>query len=127
MHAHVHNVYGYTDGFTFPCPQWSSTHSTADCSSDKWPSLPALLRLKVPQKVATNYIKFGIILLNDKTGSLVLGLKQACPGNLEDVVLMILHEWMKGNGLPVTWESLVQALRETELSILANQIQPLNH
>ena len=57
----------------------------------------------------------------------MLGLKQSCLENLEDVVLMILHEWMKGKGLLVTWESLVQALRETELSILAEQIQALNH
>ena len=41
-------------------------------------SIPALHHLKFPQKVSSNYFKFGIILLNDhgQTGTLVLGLKQ---------------------------------------------------
>ena len=75
----------------------------------------------MPQEVGSNYFKLGIILLNDQTGSVVLGFKQTW---LEDVVLMILHEWMKGKGLPV---SLVQALGVTELSIVTEQIQALNH
>ena len=38
-------------------------------------------------------------------------------------MLRILQEWMEGKGLPVTWESLVRTLRDTNLSTLADEIQ----
>ena len=38
-------------------------------------------------------------------------------------MLRILQEWLEGKGLPVTWESLVQTLRNIDLSVLADQIQ----
>ena len=38
-------------------------------------------------------------------------------------MLRILQEWLQGKGLPVTWASLVQTLRDTGLSVLADQIQ----
>ena len=94
--------------------------------SGEQPSLPELLRLKVPQEVDANYSTFGIILLNDRTGSRIQSLKQACLGNPEDVMLRILQEWIEGQGLPVTWESLVQTLRYTGLSELADQIHHLH-
>ena len=49
--------------------------------------------------------------------------KKACQGNPEDVMLMILQEWFEGKGLPVTWPALIQTLRDTELSVLADQIE----
>ena len=91
-------------------------------SSVVHPTLPELLRLRVPQQVGANYSTFGILLLNDETGSRVRGLKHACLGDPEDVVLRILQEWMEGKGLPLTWESLVKTLRDTGLSTLADQI-----
>ena len=35
----------------------------------------------------------------------------------------ILQEWLRGNGLPVTWEALVKALRDTKLFALADKVQ----
>ena len=66
---------------------------------------------------------FGIILLNDETGNRIQRLKQACLGDPEDVMLRVLHEWIEGKGLPVTWESLFQTLRDADLSTLADKIQ----
>ena len=85
--------------------------------------MPELLRLRVPQQVGANYFAFGIFLLNDKTGSRIRAFKQACLANPEDVTLMVLQEWLEGKGLPATWESLIQTLRDTDLSILADQIE----
>ena len=85
--------------------------------------MPELLRLRVPQQVSANYFTFGVFLLKDKTGSRVRGFKQACLGEPEDVVLRILQEWLEGKGLPVTWESLIQTFRDTDLSVLADQTQ----
>jgi hypothetical protein len=87
------------------------------------PTLPELLRLEIPEKVGAKYYKFGVFLLNDKTGSRVGGLKQACMGDPEDVVQMVLQEWLEGKGLPVTWESLIQTLRDTKLMAHANEIE----
>ena len=87
------------------------------------PTLPELLCLKVPQQVGANYSTFGIILLNDETGSRVDSIEEYCRGNPEKITRKILQEWLEGKGLPVTWESLVQTLSVIDLSVLADQIQ----
>ena len=51
------------------------------------------------------------------------GFQQACLGNFEDVVLRILQEWLEGKGLPVTWETLLQTLRNAGLPALAERIE----
>ena len=86
------------------------------------PTLPELVQLKVHQQVGANYNAFGILLLNDKTGIRVRNFHQACLGNPEDVVLRILQEWLEGKGLPVTWETLLQTLRNGGLHALADHI-----
>ena len=91
--------------------------------SGERPSLPELLRLKVPQQVGANYSTFGIILLNDRTGSQVESIEEYCLRNPEKITRKILQEWLEGKGVPVTWESLVQTLRDTNLSTLADEIQ----
>ena len=91
--------------------------------SGERPSLPELIHLKVPQEVGANYSTFGIVLLNDEKGSRVDSIEDHCRGNPEKVIRKILQEWLKGKGLPVTWESLVQTLRDIDLSVLADQIQ----
>jgi hypothetical protein len=85
--------------------------------------MPELLRLRVPQQVGANYSTFGIFLLNDMTGSRVDIIDTECRERPERIVLRILQEWLEGKGLPVTWESLIQTLRDTDLSVLADQIQ----
>ena len=85
--------------------------------------MPELLRLRVPQQVGANFSTFGIFLLNDMTGSRVDIIDTECRGKPERIVLKILQEWLEGKGLPVTWESLIQTLRDTDLSVLADQIQ----
>ena len=46
-----------------------------------------------------------------------------CNGKAEKVTLRILQEWLERKGLPVTWPTLVQTLRDTELSTLAQTRQ----
>ena len=66
--------------------------------------------------VLTIYSTFDIFLLNDKTGSRVDAIEDAYSGKPEKITLKILQEWLEGKGLPLTWESLVQTLRDTGLS-----------
>ena len=49
-------------------------------------------------------------------------LREECLGSPEKVVMSILREWVQGKGLPVTWESLIQSLRDSGLSTLADEI-----
>ena len=42
------------------------------------------------------------------------------------IIRKILQEWLKGKGLPVTWETLVQTLRDIDLSVLADHIHHLH-
>ena len=39
------------------------------------------------------------------------------------ICLEILQEWLMGKGLPVTWETLVQTLRDSRLYALADKVQ----
>ena len=94
--------------------------------SGEQPSLPELLRLKVPREVGANYSMFGIFLLNDRTGSRVNAIDDECRGKSDRIILKILQEWLEGKGLPVTWQSLVQTLRDTGLLVLADQIHLLH-
>ena len=88
------------------------------------PTLPELLCLEILEGVGPNYITFGVLLLNDKTGSRVMALKKECQGVAHDVLLRILQEWLEGKGLgPVTWETLVQTLRNTKLFTLADSVK----
>lgn len=84
------------------------------------PSLPDLLRLKIPQEVGAHYKTFGIFLLNDETGSRVDAIKKA---SLNETVLNILQEWITGRGKPRTWQALIETLNDSELTDLADKIQ----
>ena len=92
-------------------------------SSGDPPSMPELLRLQVPEKVGAKYYKFGILLLNDESGSRLETIESDCRGDSERIVLRILRDWKAGQGLPVTWESLIQTLRDMKLFTLADQIE----
>ena len=43
-------------------------------------------------------------------------------GKAENITLQILRKWMEGDGMSVTWESLIIALRKCA-PLLANQIE----
>ena len=85
--------------------------------------MPELVHLRIHQQVGANYSTFGIFLLNDKTGSRVDIIEDECRGKPERIVRKILQEWLEEKGLPVTWESLIQTLRDADLSNLADQIE----
>ena len=86
------------------------------------PSLPKLLRFKVPQKVGAQYLDFGCFLLNDEDGSLIEAMEVEHQKKCETIVRKTLTEWLKGRGKPVTWNALVETLRECELNTFADHI-----
>ena len=86
------------------------------------PSLPKLLRLKLSQKVGVHYMQFGVLLLDDEDGSLVEAITHECLGRCDKIVHRILVEWVRGKGRAVTWKTLVDTLKDCDLTSLADHI-----
>ena len=84
------------------------------------PTLPQLMRLKIPEKVGRNYRKFGTLLLNDDIGSLVDIAEKSCHYQADDIVTSILRKWLQEGPTPVTWDNLTQVLRDCGLQTLAD-------
>ena len=121
MASHVTNAYNWifrSDLFSFLKP-------------DKRPSLPALLKfpvergvIKVPQQIGSYYSDFGVFLLNDENGAIVDGITKEHRGNPENINNEILKKWLQGQGRqPVTWKTLIEVLRDSQLTELADEIQ----
>ena len=90
--------------------------------SGEKPTLPKLLDLKVPANVSDKYEEFGIILLKDEDGKKMAVIENDFRGKAEKITLQILKKWMEGDGMSVTWESLIIALKKCNL-LLADQIE----
>ena len=71
------------------------------CSSGEQPSMPEILRFKVPKLVGDDFFKFGVLLLDDKMGQKMAVIKQDCGDDYSHVGRMTLKKWIKGEGLPV--------------------------
>ena len=96
------------------------------------PTLPELLRftctdgrvVSIPMEVATKYVRFGVFLLDDRTGSRVKIMAHMHHYDPERINTEILQEWLIGRGKqPVTWETLVEVLCDIELFTLAGDIR----
>ena len=81
-------------------------------------------RIQIPSEIGTRYTRFGILLLEDKTGSRVKTLIHKHQSDSEQISTEILQEWIAGNGRhPVTWKTLVDVLRDIDLNALAAEIR----
>ena len=110
MSLSVHNV-----SFNDYCPVL--------CYIGEFPSLPELLRFKIPQQVGPKYKIFGTFLLDDTMGNRVDSIELASLGKPEGIVTKILQEWVGGRGASLTWDPLVKTLRDCELNTLADHVQ----
>eukprot|EP00731_Ephydatia_muelleri_P005504 Em0002g1680a len=80
--------------------------------------------INVIQRIGVNYSTFGIFLLNDDNGTLVDALKSQHLLNAENITTAILQRWLEGKGkTPVSWATLIGALRQATLNTLADQIE----
>ena len=97
----------------------------SDKDTENRPTLPELLRFKIPQQVGADYTTFGIFLLDDATGSRVDGISTevGCQGRSDRITTRILQEWVGGSGAALTWDTLVKTLRDCELNTLADHVQ----
>ena len=58
------------------------------------PTLPQLMRLKIPEKVGGHYRAFGTLLLDDDTGNQVKIAEEYCHCQPDEIVTSILRMWM---------------------------------
>ena len=80
--------------------------------------------VSIPVKIGTKYVQFGTFLLVDSTGSRVEIMAHKHHYDAERINMEILKEWLTGRGKkPVTWATLIEVLRDIELSILADEIE----
>ena len=87
------------------------------------PTLPQLMRLKIPKEVGTKYRQFGTLLLKDDTGSQVDIAEKSCHYQPDDIVTSILCKWLQEGPTPVTWDNLTQLLRDCCLQGLAQYVE----
>ena len=83
-------------------------------------------RINIPQEVSIEYHFFGILLLDDCNGSRVRNMEYKYHGDVEQINMEILREWINGRGRqPVSWVTLTEVLRDMELSELASDIEAI--
>ena len=96
------------------------------------PTLPQLInfhnrtgeRINIMQRVGTQYTDLGLILLNDKDGSIVEQITSEYQLNAVNIMREILKRWIRGEGKqPVTWKTLTDTLTAIGLTELVKSIQ----
>ena len=78
--------------------------------------------INITQQIGSKECKcFGVHLLKDDTGALVDGIMAG--KTIQDANHEIIASWLQGSGMqPVTWSTLISAMRKSQLRQLANDI-----
>ena len=83
-------------------------------------------RINIPQEIGVKYHDFGLLLLEDDTGSRIHVLTHKHMNDEPEINLEIIQQWVTGRGKhPVTWKTLTEVLRDIELSTLAEEIEAI--
>eukprot|EP00731_Ephydatia_muelleri_P005503 Em0002g1679a len=79
--------------------------------------------INIIQRTGTSYEKLGMFLLEDDNGDIVDSLKEACHQDPIQITTAVYKKWISGTGRkPVTWQTLVDVLREIDLNRVADDI-----
>ena len=79
--------------------------------------------INITKQIGNEYECFGIFLLQDSNGQKIKGIKSKHQSDPSQINTEIFEEWLAGKGKqPVTWGTLVETLRDTELCTLADVI-----
>ena len=110
-------------------PQSAGSNSPRSLTST--PTMPDLLNfktqsdvIKILQEIGTHHTDLGTMLLNDNTGALTQGVVSQHQRNPVEINRAILTRWLQGQGKkPVQWSTLIEVLKDIELSELAQKIK----
>ena len=109
---------------TQPQPQPQSASSDSPRSLTSTPTMADLLNFKIVHEIGTDYIGLGTMLLNDYTGALTQSIASQHQRNPVKINQAILTRWLQGQGKkPVQWSTLIEVLKDIELSELAQKIK----
>ena len=109
--------------------QFSGICDTVPLTGDQ-PTLMELIRFRgrerrinIPQQIGTDFMKFGILLLEDENGARIQSIVHKFRDDPEQITMNVLQEWIAGRGkLPVSWDTLIEVLRDIDLGTLADDI-----
>jgi hypothetical protein len=82
-----------------------------------------IITANIPREVGIKYLEFGTHLLQDRTGAFIRSLEAEQNRNSELINQRILEQWLKGEGRPISWATLVEVLNIIKLGELAKQIE----
>ena len=99
--------------------------------ADEKPDLVKLLNfpgkggnnIDISEQIGTKYLKFGVLLLNDKTGAEVPAIVRKHHENAADINFEILRQWIEGKGKPLSWDTLINVLKDIGLHSLGRDIE----
>lgn len=120
----------YSNGYLCLWTATTALSSLCVAITDSCPTLPELLnfqgrkrKINTAWEIDTQFPTFGILLLEDQTGTMVTAIASKRRGNAEPIVTEIFQKWLTGNGKPVSWRTLIGVLRDTGLNVLAGDIE----
>lgn len=124
--------------FTLTGPQYSfdvcvDPDNYSSVSATERPTLVKLLKfpirdgeshINIIKKIGTDYITFGVLLLEDETGNKVKDLESHYREDPERINQEIFRRWLRGEGKqPVMWKTLIEVLDDSHLSCVSEEIE----
>ena len=83
-------------------------------------------RINIPQEIGVKYREFGLLLLEDHNGARIRALAHKHMNDTNEINIEIIEEWVAGKGIhPISWNTLTEVLRDSELSTLAEEIEAI--
>ena len=83
--------------------------------------------INIPEQITTKYFKFGVLLLNDRSGARVKAIESRYHEEAEQINYEILRLWVEGKGKPLRWYELINVLKAIGLDTLASEIKDVLH
>ena len=81
-------------------------------------------RINIPQEIGIQFYDFSKFLLEDDTGARTRSIAFKHRDDAEQINMEVLRQWINGRGKqPVTWKTLTEVLRDSELNTLAGDIE----
>ena len=84
-------------------------------------------RMNILEEVCCKYYDFGICLLQDSYGTKMSIIEKDHKSDTLGIVRETVRLWLNGEGVPVSWESLVSVLRNIKLGRVADVISKTRH
>lgn len=108
---------------TLPCALTDTTDPTVPKMKELIKFAGVKKNLNIPEEIGTNYLHFGIFLLEDETGTTIRNIEWQYRYNSEAINIEILRRWLEGKGRkPVQWNTLIEVLTEISKGMLAKDI-----